>query len=56
MGFSPLAIAVTFGFGFFFLVSFAFRSKNMDADSLLRVLYSKPIRKEDGTVEYKREN
>ena len=39
-------------FGGFFLVSFFITSPNMDTKGLLRVLYSKPIRKADGTVEY----
>jgi len=39
-------------FGGFFLVSFVITSPNMDTKGLLRVLYSKPIRKADGSVEY----
>ena len=39
-------------FGGFFLVSFFITSPNMDTKGLLRVLYSKPIRKADGSVEY----
>ncbi len=39
-------------FGGFFLVSFFITSPNMDTKGLLRVLYSKPVRKDDGTVEY----
>ena len=56
MGLGPLSIAITLLFGFGFLVSFAFTSKNMDTDGLLRVLYSKPLRKKDGTVEYRKGN
>ena len=47
----PLIIVLTV-FGGFFLVSFFITSPNMDTKGLLRVLYSKPIRKEDGSVEY----
>ena len=39
-------------FGGFFLVSFIITSPNMDTKGLLRVLYSKPVRKSDGSVEY----
>ena len=39
-------------FGGFFLVSFFITSPNMDTKGLLRVLYSKPVRKSDGSVEY----
>ena len=39
-------------FGGFFLISFFITSPNMDTKGLLRVLYSKPIRKADGSVEY----
>ena len=39
-------------FGGFFIVSFFITSPNMDTKGLLRVLYSKPVRKADGTVEY----
>ncbi len=47
----PLIILLVI-FGGFFLVSFFITSPNMDTKGLLRVLYSKPIRKADGTVEY----
>ena len=47
----PLIIILVF-FGGFFLVSFFITSPNMDTQGLLRVLYSKPIRKSDGSVEY----
>ena len=47
----PLVILLVF-FGGFFLVSFFITSPNMDTKGLLRVLYSKPIRKADGSVEY----
>ena len=39
-------------FGGFFLISFLVTSPNMDTKGLLRVLYSKPVRKADGSVEY----
>ena len=39
-------------FGSLFLVSFFITSPNMDTKGLLRVLYSKPVRKADGSVEY----
>ena len=39
-------------FGGFFLVSFFITSPNMDTKGLLRVLYSKPVRKADGSVHY----
>ena len=47
----PLIILLVF-FGGFFLVSFVITSPNMDTKGLLRVLYSKPVRKSDGSVEY----
>ena len=47
----PLVILLII-FGGFFLISFFITSPNMDTKGLLRVLYSKPIRKEDGSVEY----
>ena len=47
----PLVILLVL-FGGFFLVSFFITSPNMDTKGLLRVLYSKPIRKNDGSVEY----
>ena len=47
----PLAILLVL-FGVFFLVSFFITSPNMDTKGLLRVLYSKPIRRPDGSVEY----
>ena len=48
---TPLLILLII-FGGFFLISFFITSPNMDTKGLLRVLYSKPIRKEDGSVEY----
>tara|TARA_B100000214_G_C23389498_1_gene366522 strand:- start:38 stop:244 length:207 start_codon:yes stop_codon:yes gene_type:complete len=52
MGLSiPLVIILAF-FGGFFLISFFITSPNMDTKGLLRVLYSKPVRKSDGSVEY----
>ena len=47
----PILIILVF-FGCFFLVSFFITSPNMDTKGLLRVLYSKPVRKSDGSVEY----
>ena len=47
----PLVIVLVL-FGSFFLVSFFITSPNMDTKGLLRVLYSKPVRKADGSVEY----
>ncbi len=47
----PILIILVF-FGGFFLVSFFITSPNMDTKGLLRVLYSKPVRKSDGSVEY----
>ena len=52
MGLSPTLIFVLVLFGGFFLISFFITSPNMDSKGLLRVLYSKPIRKADGSVEY----
>ena len=52
MGLSfPLVIVLVL-FGGFFLVSFFITSPNMDTKGLLRVLYSKPVRNPDGSVEY----
>ena len=47
----PLVILLLI-FGGFFLVSFFITSPSMDTKGLLRVLYSKPIRKANGSVEY----
>ncbi len=47
----PLIIILAI-FGGFFLFSFFITSPNMDTKGLLRVLYSKPVRKSDGSVEY----
>ena len=47
----PLIILLVV-FGGFFLISFFITSPNMDTKGLLRVLYSKPVRKSDGSVEY----
>ena len=52
MGLTLPLIIVLIVFGGFFLVSFFITSPNMDTKGLLRVLYSKPIRKDDGSVEY----
>ena len=52
MGLSlPLVVILVF-FGGFFLISFFITSPNMDTKGLLRVLYSKPVRKADGSGEY----
>ena len=47
----PIIILLVF-FGVFFIVSFFITTPNMDTKGLLRVLYSKPVRKADGSVEY----
>ena len=47
----PLVIILVI-FGGFFLISFLITSPNMDTKGLLRVLYSKPVRNADGSVEY----
>tara|TARA_Y100001968_G_C19149714_1_gene615569 strand:+ start:433 stop:639 length:207 start_codon:yes stop_codon:yes gene_type:complete len=47
----PLIILLVI-FGGLFLVSFFVTSPNIDTKGLLRVLYSKPVRKADGSVEY----
>ena len=52
MGLSLPLIIILVIFGGFFLVSFFVTSPNMDTKGLLRVLYSKPLRKADGSVEY----
>ena len=56
IGLNPITIILILIFGGFFLVSFAITSPNMDTKGLLRVLHSKPVRKEDGTVEYPIDN
>tara|TARA_B100000214_G_scaffold144933_1_gene103617 strand:- start:267 stop:473 length:207 start_codon:yes stop_codon:yes gene_type:complete len=48
---TPIVITMVI-FGGFFLLSFLVTSPNMDTKGLLRVLYSKPVRKADGSVEY----
>ncbi len=53
MGLTPFTWIVIVVFGLFFLVSFLITSPNIDTKGLLRVLYAKPIRKPDGTVEYR---
>ncbi len=52
MGLNVPLIIILIAFGGFFLISFFITSPNMDTKGLLRVLYSKPVRKSDGTVEY----
>ena len=52
MGLNPFIVSLIAFFGLFFLISFALTSPNMDTKGLLRVLYAKPVRKADGTVEY----
>ena len=47
----PIVFILVF-FGGFFLISFFITSPNMDTKGLLRVLYSKPVRKADGSVDY----
>ena len=52
MGLSLPLVVILVIFGGFFLISFFIASPNMDTNGLLRVLYSKPVRKADGSVEY----
>ena len=52
IGLSPLTILLIILFGGFFIFSFVITSPNMDTKGLLRVLHSKPVRKNDGSVEY----
>ena len=52
MGLSFPLVVILVIFGGFFLISFFITSPNMDTKGLLRVLYSKPVRKSDGSVEY----
>ena len=52
MGLSFPLVLILVIFGGFFLISFFITSPNMDTKGLLRVLYAKPVRKEDGSVEY----
>ena len=52
MGLNTPIIFLMIIFGGFFLISFLITSPNMDTKGLLRVLYSKPVRKPDGSVEY----
>ena len=52
MGLSLPIVLILVIFGSFFLISFLITSPNMDTKGLLSVLYSKPVRKADGSVEY----
>ena len=52
MGLSLPLVIILVLFGGFFLISFFITSPNMDTKGLLRVLYSRPVRKDDGSVEY----
>ena len=52
MGLNIHLVFILVVFGSFFLISFFITSPNMDTKGLLRVLYSKPIRKADGSVLY----
>ena len=52
MGLSLPLVIILVLFGGFFLISFFITSPNMDTKGLLRVLSSKPVRKDDGSVEY----
>ncbi len=52
MGLNLPLVFILLIFGGFFLISFFITSPNMDTKGLLRVLYSKPVRKADGSVEY----
>ena len=56
MGLSPLGISLFFILGLLFCISFLLTGKNVDAEGLLIVLYSKPFRQKDGTVEHRNEN
>ena len=51
MGLTLPLVLILVIFGGFFLISFFITSPNMDTKGLLRVLYSKPVRKADGSVE-----
>ena len=55
IGLSPITILIIALFGAFFLLAFVLTSKNMDTKGLLRVLYAKPLRNADGTVEYRKD-
>ena len=52
MGLSLPIVIILVMFTGLFLISFFITSPNMDTKGLLRVLYSKPVRKADGSVEY----
>ena len=52
MGLSLPLVVILIIFGGFFVISFFITSPNMDTKGLLRVLYSKPVRRGDGSVEY----
>ena len=54
IGLNPVVILLIIICGLFFLYSFALTSGNMDTEGLLRVLNAKPLRKSDGTVEYRK--
>ncbi len=53
MGLGIQEIVLIVLFALFFIISFALTSRNMDTKGLLRVLYAKPLRKKDGSVEYR---
>ena len=52
MGLSLPLVVILVIFGGLFIISFFITSPNMDTKGLLRVLYSKPVRNADGSVEY----
>ena len=52
MGLNVPLVVILLIFGSFFIISFFITSPNMDTKGLLRVLYSKPVRRSDGSVEY----
>ena len=52
MGLNLPLVFILVIFGGFFLISFFITSPNMDTKGLLRVLYSKPVRNADGSVDY----
>ena len=55
MGLSPILMVLISLSTIFSFCAFIVTSKNIDLDGLLRVLYAKPLRKTDGTVEYRKD-
>ncbi|ABX08581.1 Hypothetical protein P9211_06501 [Prochlorococcus marinus str. MIT 9211] len=56
MGLDPFARVLLGIISLTFLLTFFLTTRNMDTKGLLRVLYAKPLRKRDGTVEYRKGN